>query len=99
MSPKHIPQRTCVGCRQVRSKREMVRIVRTPTGTVEIDPTGKKSGRGAYLCRQRSCWETALKKGRLSQALRTTLSEEELAALWEFGQSMPVLDEGSGETR
>ena len=60
MPRKHVPLRTCVGCRQVRSKREMVRIVRTPTGEIEIDERGKKSGRGAYLCRRRECWRKGL---------------------------------------
>jgi len=47
VAPRHVPQRTCVGCRTVRPKRELVRVVRTPEGTVELDPTGKRSGRGA----------------------------------------------------
>src|SRR4051812_47294561 len=72
--PKHIPQRTCIACRTVESKRGLVRVVRTPAGTVEIDPTGKKSGRGAYVCRSRSCWEKALKGKALETALKTTLS-------------------------
>ncbi len=71
---KHIPQRTCVGCRTSSAKREFVRVVRTPEGAVEVDPGGKRAGRGAYLCAQRSCWDEALKKDRLAQALRTTIS-------------------------
>ena len=50
MRRKRIPQRTCVGCRDVGDKRQLVRLVRTPGGTVEIDDTGKRPGRGAYLC-------------------------------------------------
>src|SRR5215469_671186 len=71
---RHVPQRTCVACRQVRPKRELIRVVRTPDGHVELDPTGKRSGRGAYLCARRSCWELALKKGRLEHELETTLT-------------------------
>ena len=81
MKTKHIPQRTCVGCRTGSAKREFVRVVRTPEGTVVVDPTGKRNGRGAYLCAQRSCWEEALKKDRLSRALRTNVSAQDAEAL------------------
>jgi predicted RNA-binding protein YlxR (DUF448 family) len=87
--PKHVPQRTCVACRQVKPKRELLRIVRTPQGHVEIDPTGKKSGRGAYLCATRVCWTTALKKKRLEQELETTISEEDRAALEAYVATLP----------
>ena len=70
---KHIPQRTCVGCRTTSAKREFVRVVRTPQATVQVDPTGKLSGRGAYLCASRTCWEEAIKKDRLARALRTAI--------------------------
>jgi predicted RNA-binding protein YlxR (DUF448 family) len=69
---RHVPQRTCVGCRQVLPKRSMTRIVRTPEG-VRIDPTGKAPGRGAYLHNQRSCWEVGL-RGALAKALRSELT-------------------------
>jgi predicted RNA-binding protein YlxR (DUF448 family) len=55
-----------------------------------VDPTGKKSGRGAYLCRQARCWEEALKRNRLSKALRTTLTEEGRAALQAFAATLPA---------
>lgn len=71
---KRIPQRTCVGCRATSAKREFVRIVRTPEGRVEVDATGKRNGRGAYLCARRPCWEEALKKDRLARALRTSIA-------------------------
>ncbi len=77
------PQRTCVGCRAVRPKREMVRIGCTAEGEISVDPSGKGPGRGAYICRNRSCWEQALRGNRLARALRTTLTaeqREELAA-------------------
>ncbi len=89
MSRKHVPQRTCVGCREIRPKREMVRIVRTPDGGVEIDETGKMSGRGAYLCRRQECWDIALKKDRLQHALKTSLTDEERATLEEFAHKLP----------
>jgi predicted RNA-binding protein YlxR (DUF448 family) len=71
---KHVPQRTCIACRTVRPKRDLVRVVRTPDGTVMVDETGKHSGRGAYLCRRRGCWEMAMKGKRLEQALQVTLT-------------------------
>ncbi|MBC7077075.1 MAG: RNase P modulator RnpM [Anaerolineae bacterium] len=89
MAPKHIPMRTCVACRQTQPKRALVRVVRTPEGQIVIDPTGKRAGRGAYLCRRRSCWELALKRGSLEHALKTTLSEEERAQLRAHMESMP----------
>jgi predicted RNA-binding protein YlxR (DUF448 family) len=61
-------------------KRELIRIVRTPEGMIDIDPGGKRSGRGAYLCRNRQCWE-ALQPRQLSQALKCQVSAEETAAL------------------
>lgn len=86
--PKHIPQRTCVGCRRTSAKREFVRLVRTPQGRIEVDPSGKKSGRGAYLCPSAACWEAALSKGRLSSALKTTIEAEAKAFLLEYAQSL-----------
>ena len=86
--PKHIPQRTCVGCRTVLAKRTLVRIVRQPDG-VFVDPTGKLNGRGAYLHEQRSCWEKAL-KGALANALKTTLSAEDKARLEQYASRLPA---------
>ncbi len=89
---KHIPQRTCIACRTVRSKRELARVVRTMDSHVQADLTGKKSGRGAYLCRQRECWQVVLDHpARLEQALKleTPLSQEDLAQLREFATTLP----------
>jgi predicted RNA-binding protein YlxR (DUF448 family) len=72
---KHTPLRSCVVCRERFSKRELTRIVRTPIGSVEIDRSGKKNGRGAYLCSSAACWEQALVKRRLDYALRGRISE------------------------
>jgi hypothetical protein len=78
---KHIPIRRCIACQQSRAKRELVRIVRTPEGTVEIDNKGKRPGRGAYLCRERACWEAGLHQGKLSRALKCSLDTEETEKL------------------
>ena len=78
---KRKPQRTCIACRAVKNKRDLIRVVRTPEGRVIIDPTGKTDGRGAYLCRQTSCYERGLNKQRLAQVLKVSLSADELAAL------------------
>jgi len=79
---KHVPQRTCVGCRSVLPKQSLIRIVRGSEG-VQVDLTGKAPGRGAYLHDIQSCWERGL-KGSLARALRTTMSEHEIEQLLEF---------------
>ena len=84
---KHVPQRTCVGCREVLPKRKMIRVVRTAQG-VQLDPTGKLAGRGAYLHDRRECWERGL-KGALAHALKTTLTMEERAAFEVFMNTLP----------
>ena len=92
---KHVPQRTCVGCREVLPKRTMIRIVRTAEG-VQIDPTGKLAGRGAYLHDRRECWERGL-KGALAHALKANISMEERAKLDEFMNSLPHEAEAVGD--
>jgi uncharacterized protein len=87
--PKHIPLRTCVACKETKPKRELLRVVRTPDGHVMLDATGKKSGRGAYICARLSCWETALKKKRLEQEFELALSEEDRAGLDAFVATLP----------
>ena len=87
--PKHVPLRTCISCRETKPKRELLRVVRTPDGHVLIDATGKKSGRGAYLCAKLSCWEDAMKKKRLEQEFELTLSEEDRAGLDAFIATLP----------
>jgi uncharacterized protein len=88
--PRHVPQRTCIACREVRPKRELIRVVRTPAGHIEIDATGKKSGRGAYLCARRSCFEPALHRGKLEQEFEVTLQAEDRAALEAYMETLPV---------
>jgi predicted RNA-binding protein YlxR (DUF448 family) len=89
LKQRHVPERTCIVCKQVRPKRELIRIVRTPDGHVELDPTGKKSGRGAYLCARRSCWEPALHKGKLEREFKVTLLPEDRAALEAYIETLP----------
>jgi predicted RNA-binding protein YlxR (DUF448 family) len=84
---RHIPQRTCVACREVLPKRSMIRVVRSLQGVV-IDPTGKLAGRGAYLHLQRSCWERGM-KGALESALKVELTPEERDQLMSYALSLP----------
>lgn len=84
---RHIPQRTCVGCRTVLAKRQMLRLVRTPDGVL-VDPTGKHAGRGAYLHDRRECWQLGL-KGSLAQALKVDLSAEDRERLEAFMKTLP----------
>ncbi|MBI3972222.1 MAG: YlxR family protein [Chloroflexi bacterium] len=90
---KHVPQRTCIACRQVAGKRQLVRIVRTPAGTVEIDLTGKKNGRGAYLHADAACWDVAFKRKALQHALKTEVTEQDREELQRFRASLDAGDE------
>lgn len=76
MSAKKIPQRMCVGCREMKDKRELIRIVRRPEGVVELDTTGKKSGRGAYICPNNDCFAKAKKSRSIERALDVKLEQE-----------------------
>lgn len=79
---KHIPRRTCVGCREVLPKRSMIRIVSSPEGVI-VDLTGKAHGRGAYLHDKRSCWQRGI-NGALDHALRIQLKDQEKEDLWTY---------------
>jgi predicted RNA-binding protein YlxR (DUF448 family) len=68
--PKHIPQRTCISCRRTDAKRGLIRVVREADGHVGLDPSGKRAGRGAYLCHNPECWNLALRRHGLERALR-----------------------------
>ena len=85
---KYPPQRTCIACRLVKEKKALIRIVRTENGDAEIDAFRKKSGRGAYLCSNKVCWELALKKNRLEYALRTKLNEGNRQTLVEYSHNL-----------
>lgn len=67
---KKLPERICVGCQETKTKKELIRVVRTPDGEIRIDPTGKLSGRGAYLCPNQDCLSKAYKEKRLERALK-----------------------------
>lgn len=90
---KHVPQRTCVGCREVLPKRGLIRVVRTGEG-VQVDPSGKLAGRGAYLHDRPSCWARGL-KGALAHALKTEIRSEDRTRLEEFMNSLPAEAENS----
>lgn len=72
---RKIPERRCIGCYESYPKSELLRIVRTPEGEITLDFTGKKNGRGAYLCRKAECFRIARKKDRLKAALNTEIPE------------------------
>lgn len=84
---KHIPTRSCVICRDNAPKRELTRLVVSGNG-LEIDPSGKQTGRGAYLCTKADCWERAAQTDALNKALRTTLSDTDRQRL---KQAQPTL--------
>ena len=81
LAPRRFPVRTCVACRTERQKREFVRVVRSPDGTVSLDITGRANGRGAYLCADGSCWAAALKKKSIERALSVSLPADVRAHL------------------
>lgn len=87
---KHIPLRSCVACRESRAKRDLIRVVRNVEAGITVDLTGKQKGRGAYLCRQRSCWELALQRKALQRALNIELRPEDLDLLRTFAETLPV---------
>ncbi len=76
MVVKKIPQRMCTGCMEMKVKKELIRIVKNKEEVVSIDFTGKKPGRGAYICKDIACLEKAIKTRRLSKNLETTIGEE-----------------------
>lgn len=81
MSAKKMPQRMCVGCREMKEKRALKRIVRSPEGEISIDETGKKNGRGAYLCPSPECLAKARKTRSLERAFAAKIPDEIYQAL------------------
>lgn len=81
MTPRKIPMRMCLGCNEMKPKREMIRVVHQKDGTVLLDATGKHSGRGAYICPQLACLRFARKARRLEKAFSCRISDEIYAAL------------------
>ena len=74
--PRKIPMRQCLGCNEHKPKRELIRIVRSPEGEVSLDLTGKKSGRGAYICRDLKCLKKVRKSGRVAHSLECEIGAE-----------------------
>lgn len=76
MRQRKVPLRMCAGCQEMKPKKELIRIVRTPESEVLLDATGKKSGRGVYICPSRECLQKALKSNRLEKSLQHPISDE-----------------------
>ena len=76
MQNKKVPLRKCTGCGEMKPKKELVRVVKTPEGEISLDPTGKMNGRGAYLCKDPQCLRKAQKSKRIEKALSCTVPEE-----------------------
>ena len=74
--PKKIPMRQCVGCREMKPKKELIRVVRSPEGAVSLDFGGKMNGRGAYLCPDPECLKKALRSKALDRSLEVTIPED-----------------------
>lgn len=85
---KHVPIRTCIACRQTGAKRGLTRIVRDPDGGVAIDPTGKRNGRGAYLCERATCWDRALATPLLAKALNADIAPGTTQSIKEFAATL-----------
>lgn len=98
-APAHarVPTRSCVACRTARPKRDLVRVVRTPSGQMTTDETGKLAGRGAYLCRDAACWSLAAERGALGRALEAPVPPE-LRAVLLAGPDMMTMTTG-GDAR
>lgn len=85
---KHIPLRTCIACRETKNKRQLIRLVRDADGNIQIDTSGKKPGRGAYLCNMPECWQVAVKSTRLEHTLKTAITRENREQLAEYGNNL-----------
>lgn len=81
MKRRKVPLRMCVGCQEMKAKKELIRIVRTPEGETLVDASGKKSGRGVYICPNKECLHKALKTNRLEKNLQHPISEEVIERL------------------
>lgn len=87
--PKKIPERLCVACRSMKPKKSLIRLVISQDGVIALDPTGRKPGRGAYVCRSRSCLELALRGKKLDRGLKRPVTEEVLQLLIREMEAMP----------
>ena len=95
MKPKKTPMRMCVGCREMKPKKELIRVVRSPEGVVSMDPVGKKPGRGAYVCRSEACLKRAIKQKQLERQLETSLTPEVADALAKALAELPPQTEAT----
>ena len=96
-APKKIPQRMCVGCREMKPKAELIRFVRAPDGSGPRSPVGKKPGRGAYVCRSAACLGRAIKQRQLERQLETSLGEETAQALRDTLQTLLAQPEAGAD--
>ena len=94
-APKKIPQRKCMGCMESRNKSELIRVVRSPEGEISLDLKGKKSGRGAYICKNLSCLKKARKGKRIEKALECEISDEIYSSL----EAQLAEEDGKGEAQ
>ena len=83
MKTRKIPMRMCVGCREMKEKRSLMRIVKSPDGVISFDRVGKAPGRGAYVCRSKECLDRAVRQRQLERALETKIDEQVFAQLME----------------
>ena len=81
---KHVPQRTCIACKKVKNKHDLIRLVKTSDQTIIVDLIGKVQGRGAYLCKQLSCWQKRLNKNIVGRALKMSVSNDMLTKLQQY---------------
>ena len=83
MKTRKIPMRMCVGCREMKEKRSLMRVVKSPEGVISFDRVGKAPGRGAYVCKSKECFERAVKQRQLERALETRVDETVFSQLME----------------
>ncbi len=83
MKTRKIPMRMCVGCREMKEKRSLLRVVKSPEGAISFDRVGKAPGRGAYVCKSKECFERAVKQRQLERALETRVDEAVFSQLME----------------
>ncbi len=97
MKQRKIPMRMCVGCREMKPKRELLRVVRSPEGEISFDLTGRKPGRGAYVCRSVECLNQAIKKKQLERAFSAPVSESVRESLASQMPQLPPPAEENGD--
>ena len=81
MTNKKVPMRQCVGCGEMKSKKELLRVIKTPEEEIVLDVTGRKNGRGAYICASMECLKNAQKKRGLERSLKVSIPEDVYASL------------------